>query len=380
MGDKKSKTGKLVFNISDEEYNSVIISCGKQGTSDNKKVKLHSEESKIKNNKDVIQNEKLEESNIVGHLLSYKGNNISTFVDDNIETWWKSSDIMKVLGYKDVDKVVRKNVSHENKNTLEFFRKTCPAKLAGHEFSHIDKNAIYVNTSGFFELLDGSGKKEAKEFKYWVNNEVLPTINKTGKYELYEKKKLIIHDNIDGFTNWYDMNDELSLKDKSSVFYIGIVGIMENVNDHDCFSNIKDGEIIMKYGISNVEETKRFIHHKQTIGAYMCVYVTSVFRNKLLENDIKSFLDRKNALRHMHFGNHHYKELFSLSNVTLDDVIAYVEKWCDKCEYNADIENTLKLEKEKTKQLELIRDMLNNPNIQHIDKLLQVMQLSKNNL
>lgn len=71
--------------------------------------------------------------------------------------------VMIILNFYNV---VRKNVSGKNKNTLEFFRNLCPASLEGHEFSKIDKNAIYVNTSGFFELHDGSRKKEAKEFKY----------------------------------------------------------------------------------------------------------------------------------------------------------------------------------------------------------------------
>jgi prophage antirepressor-like protein len=382
----------IVMDISDEEYNSVVISYGHQIIGGNRKVKLQSEESKAKNGvKDAKQNENLQESNVVGHLLSYKGNNISTFVDSSGETWWKSSDIMKILGYKDYDKVVRKNVSSENKNTLGYFKKICPSKLAGQEFLHIDKNAIYVNTSGFFELLDGSGKKEAKEFKHWVNNVVLPTINKTGKYELYEKKKLVIN-NVDGFVSWYDNNDELSLKDKNSVFYIGIIGKMENVSDHDSQSNIQDGEVIMKYGISSVDETKRFLHHKQTVGSYMCVHVTSVFRNKLLENDVKAFLSRKHALRDIRFGNEHYKELFALSDtLSLQDVILYVEKWCEKNDYKHDTENSLEMERiklkqiemtytieqEKTKQLELLTALLNNSNLEQIDKINVFLQNQK---
>lgn len=380
----------IVFDISDEEFNSVVISCGNQ-TIGGKKVKLQSEESKVKNCVNVKQDENLQESNVVGHLLSYKGNNISTIIDDNVETWWKSSDIMKVLGYKDFDKVVRKNVSAKNKNTLEFLKNSNPASLEGLEFFKNDKNVIYVNTSGFFELLDGSGKKEAKEFKYWVNNEVLPTINKTGKYELYEKKKLVIN-KVDGFVDWYDNNDELSLKDKSSVFYIGLVGKMENVYDHDSESNIEDNEIIMKFGLSNVDETKRFLHHKQTIGSYMCVHITSVFRNRQLENDIKAYLSRKNALRDIHFGNHHYKELFALSDtVTLSDVISYVEKWCEKNDYKHDTENSLEMERiklkqieitytieqQKTKQLELLSSLLNHPNFEQIDKINLFLQNQK---
>lgn len=358
----------IVLDIPDEEYNSVVISYGSQTSCGNKKVNLQSEESKAKNNiKDVKQNENLQESNVVGHLLSYKGNNISTFVDSSSETWWKAVNVTEILGYVNSEQSIRTNVSDCNKSKFGDLINSNPLQYSGLKILKNDKESMYINTSGFFELLDGSRKKEAKEFKYWVNNEVLPTINKTGKYELYEKKKLVIN-NVEGFTNWYENNDELSLKDKNSVFYIGIVGKMENVNDHDSHSNIQDGEIIMKYGISNVDETKRFLHHKQTIGSYMCVHVTSVFRNKQLEDDFKSFVERKNARRRIHIGSEHYTELFALSDtLNLQDAISYVEKWVDKNEYKSNMDLQLELEREKTKQLQLLKDILNSPNIQYID-------------
>lgn len=39
-----------------------------------------------------------------------------------------------------------------------------------------------VNESGMYELILGSRKKEAKEFKRWIKSEVLPMIRKTGGY------------------------------------------------------------------------------------------------------------------------------------------------------------------------------------------------------
>lgn len=39
-----------------------------------------------------------------------------------------------------------------------------------------------VNESGLYELIFGSRKKEAKEFKRWIKKEVLPSIRKTGSY------------------------------------------------------------------------------------------------------------------------------------------------------------------------------------------------------
>lgn len=41
-----------------------------------------------------------------------------------------------------------------------------------------------VNESGLYNLIFQSRKAEAKAFRKWVTNEVLPTIRKTGRYEL----------------------------------------------------------------------------------------------------------------------------------------------------------------------------------------------------
>lgn len=41
-----------------------------------------------------------------------------------------------------------------------------------------------VNEPGFYTLVLGSRKPEAKAFKRWVTHEVLPTLRKTGSYEI----------------------------------------------------------------------------------------------------------------------------------------------------------------------------------------------------
>jgi prophage antirepressor-like protein len=46
-----------------------------------------------------------------------------------------------------------------------------------------------INESGLYSLVLSSRKPEAKAFKKWVTKEVLPTIRKTGKYEMPEVQK-----------------------------------------------------------------------------------------------------------------------------------------------------------------------------------------------
>lgn len=46
----------------------------------------------------------------------------------------------------------------------------------------------YVSEAGLYELVFASKKPEAKEFKKWVFNKVLPDIRKTGKFEIQQPK------------------------------------------------------------------------------------------------------------------------------------------------------------------------------------------------
>lgn len=50
--------------------------------------------------------------------------------------------------------------------------------------------ANIVNESGLYELIFASRKLEAKQFKKWVKQDVLPSIRKTGSYQV-EKEKVV---------------------------------------------------------------------------------------------------------------------------------------------------------------------------------------------
>jgi prophage antirepressor-like protein len=48
------------------------------------------------------------------------------------------------------------------------------------------QQTAFVNESGLYSLIGSSRKPEAKKFKKWVNSEVLPSIRKTGRYDIQE--------------------------------------------------------------------------------------------------------------------------------------------------------------------------------------------------
>lgn len=99
---------------------------------------------------------------------------VRTVTIDN-EPWFVGKDIAQALGYVKPTDAVRKRVEEEDRGI---------SKLETP--SGIQEMAV-INESGMYSLILGSKLPSAKKFKRWVTSEVLPTLRKTGSYEMPKK-------------------------------------------------------------------------------------------------------------------------------------------------------------------------------------------------
>ena len=81
-------------------------------------------------------------------------------------------DVATALGYSNSQKAIRDHVDDDDKLTERFV-------LSGQI-----RSVIIINESGLYSLILSSKLEQARLFKRWVTSEVLPTIRKTGKYQL----------------------------------------------------------------------------------------------------------------------------------------------------------------------------------------------------
>ena len=81
-------------------------------------------------------------------------------------------DVATALGYKDSKRAVYDHVDVDDKTTV----------LIQHPGSNYKSKTMFINESGLYSLILSSKLPQAKEFKRWVTNEVLPQIRKTGGY------------------------------------------------------------------------------------------------------------------------------------------------------------------------------------------------------
>ncbi|MCD7810434.1 MAG: hypothetical protein LUG91_01075 [Ruminococcus sp.] len=92
----------------------------------------------------------------------------------NGEPWWVAADVCAVLELGNVSKALQR-LDDDEKMTI--------TSSEGHSGQRGGAQCYnIVNEFGLYNLILGSRKPEAKEFKRWVTHEVLPQIRTTGQY------------------------------------------------------------------------------------------------------------------------------------------------------------------------------------------------------
>lgn len=131
-------------------------------------------------------------------LYSFDGNQVRTLTDEHGEPWFVAKDVCDILGIRtDTVRVIcdAEDVSEANPNTIGV------AQNGG-------RQPIIVSEPGLYALVLKSRKPEAKEFKYWVTHEVLPSIRRHGAYATDKVIDRIIEDPDFGITLLTQLKDE----------------------------------------------------------------------------------------------------------------------------------------------------------------------------
>lgn len=243
-------------------------------------------------------------------IFQFGGHRFLAFFVGNEEDWnvWvKGSEVAKYLGYADDKQAIRDHVDNDNKmnfqNFLEFFpmvEKTIP--------KNIDKKTIFINLSGFFNLIHESKKPLAKKIRKWIDDDVLPSLVKYGVYVMQPK-------NLD-LKFFYDENT-ISDFDGKAVLYIAHVGRY-------------DGIYYFKYGLSRSIYQREYKQHRKQFETFKLLFIGECDNcekvEELFEHELK--------VRKLHFGltikEKPQTELFaSTTKFPLDFFIGVMKKLID---------------------------------------------------
>ncbi|HDE5220637.1 TPA: ORF6C domain-containing protein [Staphylococcus aureus] len=92
------------------------------------------------------------------------------------EPYFIGKDVADILGYANGRDALSKHVDEDDKKVLTS-RNTTLENLP-------NRGLTAVNESGLYSLIFSSKLESAKRFKRWVTSEVLPTLRKTGAYQV----------------------------------------------------------------------------------------------------------------------------------------------------------------------------------------------------
>lgn len=88
------------------------------------------------------------------------------------EPWFVGKDVADILGYQNGSRDINRHVHEEDRQNYQNGTFDSP------------RGMTVINESGLYTLIFGSKLESAKRFKRWVTSEVLPSIRKTGSYQM----------------------------------------------------------------------------------------------------------------------------------------------------------------------------------------------------
>jgi prophage antirepressor-like protein len=115
--------------------------------------------------------------NELQRVFDYKNHQVRTFLIDG-EPWWVAKDVCDILELGDTHKAMDR-LEEDERNSIPV-----TDSLGRLQDTYI------VNEAGLYNLILGSRKPEAKEFKRWITHDVIPQIRKTGTYSLEPRQLL----------------------------------------------------------------------------------------------------------------------------------------------------------------------------------------------
>jgi prophage antirepressor-like protein len=110
-------------------------------------------------------------------VRTFSGHDVRVIVQKGIE-WFVARDVCDILEITNVTQALE---------TIQSRHKT--ALCLTYSGSSYKTNALAVDEPGLYKLIFKSRKAEAEKFQEWVYEEVLPSIRKTGRYEVPKEVK-----------------------------------------------------------------------------------------------------------------------------------------------------------------------------------------------
>jgi prophage antirepressor-like protein len=217
--------------------------------------------------------------------------------------YFRAKDVAEFLGYTNPNEAIRDHVSEKYKKTLEelLILQGGSETLPPCKINKNDLKVIYITEAGLYQLIFGSKKKEADEFRQFVFEDILPNIRKNGSYSINDD---YIKD-TSKFISFFDTHNTIGY-DNTPTIYIGVVGIHDDVP-------------LFKFGKTN-NIMDRLAQHKKEYGEqFIMLSVYKTFDETNIENSIREYVKTHNLQCKIS----NYTELFTSNNISQVQLFVY---------------------------------------------------------
>jgi prophage antirepressor-like protein len=195
-------------------------------------------------------------------IMTVQGSTIPIILigDDTQEPWFRCNDLAKALGYKDYSKAVRDHLPKKRVKTLSELLACGGVRTAGPSvYNENDLSSKFTRESGVYRLVGRSKLPIAEAFQDWVEEEVLPSIRKTGMYKVQARPFMCLDDTDASNINW----------------------ISEFANKHVVYILQFEPDL---YKIGHTKDIRRRCStHKRDYGAFRIIKVWQTFNSYNIE-------------------------------------------------------------------------------------------------
>lgn len=188
------------------------------------------------------------------------------------EPWFVAKDVCDVLGIQNVSQAIA-NLADDEKGI-------CNSDTLGGS-----QELLTVNESGLYALIFKSRKPEAKAFRHWVTSEVLPSIRKTGRYDVSDIRVKSIEQRKGITAEWerqgvHGMQFATLTMEQSKILF-GNRNLKKSEMDRTQVKALMALEAVEQYKLSIIDENK--------LGYYGC-------KNSMIETATMLEAIKQNAI------------------------------------------------------------------------------------
>jgi prophage antirepressor-like protein len=271
--------------------------------------------------------------NIIMKTFDYGNQSILMIKDSNGVVWAKGRDVALVLEYKNTVDAIEKHVHQEDKKTYSAITSVFRAGS-----KNLKPHVIFINQTGLFDLISTSRMPEAREFRQWLANDVIPSIYKNGSYSIpvTESEEEILKQ------NFYN-KELLSSFINKNVIYLAYVGTYNK-------------ELIFKFGESSRFHERDLDEHRQDFDRFNVVYIKETYAPKIAEKKLKIDFESRNLTRKIKINNKTQTELIALNAMcNLEWCKSVMDHAADTCKSQKEID----LENQLIKQIRINKSLKN---------------------